>query len=452
MTQLSLSQALAIAVEHHRAGRLSEAESIYRQILDAVPFDVETRYQFGTVLSDLGDRPGAVEQFQRALQLDPQHVLSVRAMAHFAADFCSRDVVLPWCERLVSLLPSNASAHLALGDCLLELGRITDAERTYQRSLQCDSQRAEAHTGLAVARLLQGDFDRGWQEYEWRFRTKDYPHAQLPIPAWDGSPLPGKRIFLHYEQGLGDTLQLVRYALILKQQGATVILGCQPALARLFEISGVVDQVVTGGDVSFEAHAPLMSLPRIMGTTVETIPANVPYLTADAALVDCWRRELAGFDGYKIGIAWQGNPKSDPGTRRAIPLAHFAALARVPGVRLFSLQKGLGTEQLASAGFPIVDFGERLDASGPFMDTAALMKNMDLVVTSDTSIPHLAGAMGVPIWLPLSFSPDWRWMLVRTDSPWYPTLRLFRQKTLGDWAGVMREVADSLRAELSDDG
>jgi hypothetical protein len=192
-------------------------------------------------------------------------------------------------------------------------------------------------------------------------------------------------------------------------------------------------------------YLPLLSVPGALGTTASTIPCKIPYLSADPDLTDRWRQELAAIAGFKIGIAWQGSPDYPSGRWKAIPLAHFAPLASLPGVRLISLQKGFGAEQVAAVGFPLLDLSGRLDeAAGAFMDTAALIRSLDLVVTSDTSIAHLAGALGAPVWVALGFSPDWRWLLKRDDSPWYPTMRLFRQKTMGGWSDVFERIANAI--------
>jgi len=290
-------------------------------------------------------------------------------------------------------------------------------------------------------------FARGWPEYEWRWHRRQAVQRNFYATRWDGSPLAGRTILLHAEQGLGDTLQFVRYASLVKRRGGTIIVECQPPLVKLLTGCPGIDQVVAYGDAlpPFEFHAPLMSLPAIFGTTVETIPQEVPYLLADPELRQKWRGELEGMREFKVGIVWQGRPEPPWVGNRSIPLRKYAPLAQVPGVKLFSLQKGPGVEQLVASSVEVTDFGPRLDeATGPFLDTAALMRNLDLVITSDTATAHLAGALGVPVWVAIPVAPDWRWMLNRTDSPWYPTMRLFRQTNLGDWDTVFAQMATEL--------
>jgi len=276
---------------------------------------------------------------------------------------------------------------------------------------------------------------------------------RFPQPLWSGEPLAGKTILLHIEQGIGDTIQFIRYASIIKRQGAAVILECPKPLFGLLEGCPGIDQLLGQREdlPAFDVHAPLLSVPGILKTSLETVPATIPYVFPRPTLVEQWQKRLLDLDGLKIGISWQGNPKYRDDRFRSIPLRYFAPLAEIPGVCLISLQKGIGTEQLAAVRdlFPVTDFAAELDErSGPFMDTAAVMKNLDLVITSDTAAAHLAGALGVPVWVALPSVPDWRWLLDRSDSPWYPTMRLFRQRERGNWQGVFEEIKEALCQRL----
>jgi hypothetical protein len=272
----------------------------------------------------------------------------------------------------------------------------------------------------------------------------------FPRPLWDGSPLAGRTILLWCEKGLGDALQFARSIPLVKQQGGRVVLECPRILRELFgTLVGVEHLAVEGEPLPpYDVHAPLLSLPGLLGPTLATVPSDVPDLSADPALVERWRQKLEAVPGLRVGIACQGNPHHKWDRHRSVPLAAFAPLARVDGVRLVRLQKGPGSEQLPAAKgrLPVVDFGEALGASGPFPDTAALMPCLDLVVAVDTATAHLAGALGVPAWEVLSTIVDWRWLLSRDDSPWYPTMRLFRQRQLGDWGDVFARVTDEVAA------
>jgi hypothetical protein len=321
----------------------------------------------------------------------------------------------------------------------------------YQRALSLKPDYAAAHNNLGIAWLLMGNFQQGWPEYEWRWKCTELKLPSYRQPLWDGSPLKGRTILLLSEQGLGDTLQFIRFAPLLTRSGGRVIVTCRRALARLLASCPGIASVVAEGDrlPEFDVYAPLMSLPRLLGTTLATVPAEVPYLTADPALVEFWQRELSAIDGFRIGIVWQGSPGYRRDRFRSIPLLQLAPLARLEGVQLVSLQKGPGIDQLheVSRNFPVTDLGGRLDeTSGAFMDTAAVMMNLHLVIAADVAIAHLAGALGVRVWLALPAPPDWRWLLERADCPWYPTMRLFRQAQPGDWASVFERMAAEVRA------
>jgi hypothetical protein len=301
---------------------------------------------------------------------------------------------------------------------------------------------------------LSENFTDGLTEYEWRFRSRDYGPFKPRWPAWGGGALAGRTIVLAAEQGLGDTIQFIRYASLIKSRKARVVVECPALLHAVLARTPGVDRWITREmpDVPADCCVPLLSLPHRLGTTYETIPSDVPYVFADPELTDAWRTRLAEHQGFKIGIVWQGNPKC-PGDRfRSFPVSAFEPLAQLPGVHLVSLQKGAGVEQLAThrESWPLVDFGDALDADGgAFMDTAAIMMNLDLVITSDTAAAHLAGALGVPVWVVLPFVPDWRWLLERGDSPWYPTMRLFRQTEWGHWADVFEQVSAEVKALMA---
>jgi hypothetical protein len=276
------------------------------------------------------------------------------------------------------------------------------------------------------------------------------PPSQAPL--WDGSPLEGRTILVRVEQGLGDTLQFIRYLPLVQRRGGRVILVCQPALVGLLTGSrGLgIERLLAQGDPlpEYDLHVSLLSLPGLLGTTLENVPADVPYLEAEPQPVEAWRQRLGSYRGFKIGIVWQGNPDHRMDRFRSTRLAQFAPLARVPGVHLFSLQKGPGAEQLAALTdrFPVTDLGSGLD---DFRDTAAVLKNLDLVVSVDTSVAHLAGALGIPVWVALHFPAEWRWLTGREDSPWYPTMRLFRQTSPGQWEDVFRRIAEALRPRMA---
>jgi tetratricopeptide (TPR) repeat protein len=467
-------------------GRLEEAVASYHQALRLRPDYPEAHTNLGSVLTRLGRLDDALAQHHLALHLRPGYheahsnlgTTLVAQRKYAEAEGCYRAAL--------RLKPDYAEGHHNLGTALAEQGKLDEAVACYREALRLRPDYPEAcgnlatallaqgqpgeaaavyeqilqrkpnspdvHLSRALAFLLLGEWEQGWREYEWRWGCEEFGGLPYRQPQWDGAPLDGRTILLHAEQGLGDTLLFVRYARLVKQRGGKVVLACPKALMGLLAGCPGVDELVGQGTPlpDFDCHAPLLSLPGIFGTTPASVPAEVPYLFADAGLVETWRRELAATPGFKVGIAWQGNPRFKGDRLRSIPLARFQPLARAQGVRLLSLQKAFGSEQLRDIDFPVEDIASRLDeGSGPFLDTAAVMRNLDLVITSDTVIAHLAGALGVPVWLALAFSPHWVWLLHREDSPWYPTMRLFRQKRWGDWDEVFERMAAELKRQCA---
>jgi hypothetical protein len=323
----------------------------------------------------------------------------------------------------------------------------------YDQALTQEPSHGDRHFNRALLQLLTGNWIEGWPEYEWRWQSKGFPRCSFREPRWDGSPLAGRTLLVLAEQGLGDTIQFIRYALILpNRHDVKVIVRSPRALLKL--LTNVLGQIllVPEGDPlpAFDCYVPLLSLPGMLGTTPSDVSAAVPYLGALPQLVAQWRQRLLTFDNrhstsdFLVGIAWQGSPAFPSDRLRSVPLKCFAPLAGIKGIRLISLQKGPGGPEYLSRSVP-----EQLtnldEASGPFMDTAAIMAHLDLVICSDTAVAHLAGALGVPVWLALPTVPDWRWLLQREDSPWYPTMRLFRQTRYGCWEDVFESIAAELQ-------
>ncbi|MGO9915795.1 MAG: DUF6165 family protein [Isosphaeraceae bacterium] len=345
----------------------------------------------------------------------------------------------------------SADAYNNLGIAYAELGRFDEAIASYTSCLKIRPDHVDARMNRALAWLRKGDYAQGWAESEWRRKKRSLTPRPPNMPQWNGFPLAGRRILLITERGFGDTMQFVRFAPLLKRQRAgAVILECPEKLVKLLARTPGIDQLVPQGKPlpEYDVYCALLNVPGLTATSIEAIPVDVPYIFADPELVEHWRRELAASPGFKVGINWQGNPKCAGDRHRSIPLAHFEPISRVPGVKLFSIQKNDGREQLdALAGkFTVTDLGRRLDENtGPFLDTAAVLKNLDLLITSDTAVAHLAGALGVPVWMALSTTPDWRWLTNREDNPWYPTMRIFRQDQHMVWGPVFERMAAELR-------
>ena len=433
--------------------RLDEAKACYEQVLQKRPDLPEMHHNLGNVLREQGQLDQALARYDQALRLRPDYGKAFINRGIALVALVRIEEAIRNLERGVQLLPDLADAHTSLGVAYFLQQRFDEALGRYEHARKLNPQYAEAAWNQSLVWLLLGDYARGWPAYEWRFKCKrTTPMPAFTQPRWDGSPLNGRTILLYCEQGLGDTLQFVRYAPMIKGAGR-VIVQCQNALLRLLARTPGIDQLVGWGTAppAFDVWAPLMSLPALFDTKLETIPVAIPYVFADPDLVQHWKRQLAPIRGFRVGIAWQGSPRHAWDRHRSVALAQFEPLSRVEGVRLISLQKGPGSEQLRALGgkFPIVNVSELLDeAAGPFMDTAAIVANLDLVISVDTALAHLAGAMGVPVWLALSHTPDWRWLLHLSDNRWYPTARLFRQPKLGDWDDVFRQLSAALTEEV----
>ena len=436
---------------YRRQGRRTEAIACCRRALELAPAAAELHNNLGIALKEARELDAAVASLERSIQLDPQYADAHYNLANALTMLGRLDEAERAYRRAIELAPRQCDAHNNLGTLLETQGRLNEAMACYEAALHADGDSAEAHRNRALLRLLCGDYAQGWPEYEWRWRTSGHARPSYSQPQWEGQRVEGRAILLIAEQGLGDTVQLVRYApLVQEKSGARVVLTCPRPWHALLQTAPGIDRLVATDDVpgAFDYYVPLLSLPMIFKTTLETIPARIPYLAAESQRVEYWQRELAAVGAFKVGIAWQGNPEFAGDRYRSIPLEHFAPLADCEKVRLFSLQKNFGREQLAAlpAGFPIVDLDAKLDEStGAFVDTAAVMMSLDLVITSDTATAHVAGALGVPVWVALQYKPNWRFLLDRRDSPWYPTMRLFRQAKWGAWPEVFRQIAGELR-------
>jgi tetratricopeptide (TPR) repeat protein len=435
--------------------RRDEAKACYEKALQLRPDLAELHHNLGNVLREQHQFDAALASYQKALQLRPEYGKAHINRGIALVALGRIDEAINHLERGVQLRPDLADAHSSLGAALAVQQRFDEAIARYEHALKLKPDYAEAAWNRSLVWLLCGDYEQGWPAFEARWRCER--PEKLPAftqPRWDGSPLQGRTIVLCAEQGLGDTIHFVRYAAMVKERGGRVILNCQGSLIKLLTRTPGIDGMVAWGaqPPKFDVWLPLLSVPAVFRTTVATIPAPIPYIRPDPDLVAHWKRQLSPVRAFRVGIAWQGSPRHAWDRLRSVTLDAFEPLARIPGVRLISLQKNLGSEQVRAAQgrVPVLSLGECLDEdAGPFMDTAAILANLDLVITIDTAVAHLAGAMGVPAWLALNYSADWRWLLKRDDSPWYPTVRLFRQPKLGDWASVFRQIADSLATKVA---
>ncbi|HYD70469.1 tetratricopeptide repeat-containing glycosyltransferase family protein [Azospirillum sp.] len=392
----------------------------------------------------------AAEAFRAAIRLAPGLTAAHSNLGVVLRHLGRFEESLAAYAQALALRPDAADVLYNSGFALVGLGRLAEAEAVYRRVTELDPAGAGAHHQLGQLLLLRGAMAEGAAEFEWRANNvffRDRPETRHHVPVWDGRPLPDSTLWLQAEGGIGDAIQFIRYVPRLLDRVGRVALSYRPDLAHLFRTLAGGDRVLhnptsitrVGGCAMF------LSLPHLAGTTLDTVPADTPYLKADPGLVDHWRRVLADVPGLKVGLAWESR-----GDRvRSVAVAELlAALGSIPGVSLISLQKGLGAEELAA--LPEEQRARircyALDEGGEvFADTAAIMTVVDLVITIDTAVAHLAGALGVATWVLLAHLPEWRWLMDREDSPWYPTLRLFRQRTAGDWAPPLAEAAGLLR-------
>jgi tetratricopeptide (TPR) repeat protein len=468
-----------LGTAYTRQDKLKEAVECFREAIRLDSRHATAHFNCGTALEAQGRFDEALTLYEEAIRLRPNNVKAHDSLAIALLRAGKSHDAIECCREALRLKPDHLEAKYNLGIIAHEQGNLEEAMGLYEHVWAADHTHVGARFNRGLLWLLQGRWAEGWTDYEWRWERFGFARREFSQPKWDGSSLDGKTILLYAEQGLGDTFQFIRYAQLVKQRGGRVIVECQPRLVRLLTDLPAIDRVAAEGDElpAFDVHASLLSLPGILRTTLASVPGDVPYLHADLASIGRWRsverkentesnhsltpHSALRTPHFLIGIAWQGTPSYHNDPRRSIPLKQFLRLAKVPGVRFISLQKGPGTEQLTEKCWvrsveskqdqtphsapstlfcaPVLD-----EESGAFMDTAALMKNLDLVISSDTAVAHLAGALGVPIWLALAHIPDWRWMLQRDDSPWYPSMRLFRQNRAGDWDEVFERIAEEL--------
>jgi Tfp pilus assembly protein PilF len=470
--------------ELHARGRLDDAARCYRQALSRDPKLVTARTALGSALWGLDCRPEAIAQFEEAVALAPDAFEPARCLAdayyvvgqqaaalkyylqaaaadqQCAAVFSNLGALLRQMgyprealralNRALTLAPADPGALVNSGLACQDLGDVQTALSCYELAIAARSDHNDALWDRAIVLLLTGDFARGWAAHEHRTWVIERAGKLRTFsqPRWDGSPLDGRRILIHAEQGIGDQLQFVRFARRVKRLGGTVIVECHPALVRLIAgCEGIDELVPAGGPLpAFDVYLPVMSLPHALGTGAEFLGAEVPYLSAPGPCPAPVAAALKRAPGLTVGLVWAGEPAHTNDRNRSVGLQALLPLLDVPGVSFVSLQKGAGAAALAELAPQLRDRLPDLGATfADFADTAHAVERLDLVIAVDTSVVHLAGALGKPVWVLLPFMPDWRWMLDRTDTPWYPSARLFRQRERGDWAGVVAAVDAALR-------
>lgn len=473
----SISGALLVDLD-----RDAEAECYFRQAVTLSPESVEALMDLGKILRTLGKLAEAIECFYQALRLSPESIAGLNELGIAFSHQDKYSEALDCFQRALQLSPARAETLCNLGNLFLRMrcfpdaidhlrralalkpdfsmawnnlagtlqgaalasgdeGGLDEAEQCYRRALESEPEAPDVHVNLALLCLVRGRLDEGWREYSWRLKAKKSPR-RFSRPLWQGESFVGRTLLLHAEQGMGDTIQFVRFASKVKQRGGGVMLLCQKALKPLLIGCAGIDVLLDEGQVlsGFDVHAPLLSLPGIFGVTLENIPGETPYLFPDPDRVAYWKSRLAGYRGMKVGIVWQGNAGHSGDRWRSIPLACFESLLHIPDIHLFSLQTGFGQEQIAK----VAENWGLIELDLPFAEKAAAMMSLDLIITCDTAVAHLAGALGRPVWVAIPAIPDWRWLTERQDTLWYSTMRLFRQSKLGQWSGVFENIANAI--------
>jgi len=473
----SIEHLIALALGHHQSGRLTEARALYLKVLridadqpialhmlglvaladqnfdQAVlmfeqalavnPNNVDAACNLGVALRGLGRLDEAVEAFRRA---GPEDATALYNLGLTLSDLGRPQKARETYEAALSQRPGHGETLNNLGNTLWDLGRLNEAEARYREALSIDPHNAEIHKTLGFLQLLRGDFKNGWENYAWRLKEADCPLVGLSYeqPEWQGESLKGKTLFVYHEQGLGDVIQFARYLPLLKAKGGRVVFEVQAPLYDLMVASNIADMTLRAGETppAFDFHIPLLELPRLFGTTLETIPGETPYLKVSDDRQKAWAGRMANDKGFKVGLVWTGNPVVSSNPQRSIDPRLLKPLADLPDISLYSLQVGRDGEAREVFGSAITDLAPLLK---DYADTAAAMERMDLVVSTCTSPVHMAGALGRPCWALLCKWPDWRWLLERDGSPWYPGMKLFRQDAAGDWSAVIERVIEALK-------
>lgn len=452
-----------LGTAYEKTNNQTEAVAAYQKAAQLDPESFDNQHRLGNLFRSLEKLEDAVEPYRKAIELQPHNVHIMMDLANTLHMLNRNEEALELYKNVLEINPNIISALYNFGFTLKKLGHLERAMDVYQQVLARKPDYAHAHFSLSSIYLTLSNFEQGLEEYEWRWQTYNESTKKFNCPVWEGQDLTNQTILMYAEQGLGDTLQFIRYAKILKEQYSNIriIFESQTPLVPLLQQQPYIDQVIArGGKTAPFAHyqIPLMSIPRIVKTRLETIPADIPYLQGNTNLAQSWKERLPSDNNLKVGICWQGNARySTQSLRRAVAaksveLELFAPLASLKGVTLYSLQRIDGDDQISNCAFKdkLIVFDESFDQeNGRFIDTTAVIENLDLIISVDTSIAHLAGALGKPTWILLPKHTDWRWFLNRTDSPWYPTVQLFRQQNAGQWEPVIKQLVEQLQTILT---
>ena len=448
------------------------AISYFQQVLETIIFHPAALYNAAFAYQMLDEYDAAITYYLCLLELDPSHIDSLNNLGVIYKKKSFADKAEEYFNKVLEVDPENTNAVINLAKIKIEKNEISsalillndlglikmrkgfveEALELWKIAQKISPELADLNYNVAHAQLLLGNFEEGWKNYEWRKKKKEYIERKFKQPELTHQEIKGKTVFVYDEQGLGDAIQFVRYLDLLKAQGATVVFQYNKKLAGIFSKVKSVDYHIPDrniviDDIHFDYHVSLLSLPKYFKTDLKSIPQNVPYIYSDKTVSQKLSLLFRKQSKFNIGIVWSGNPENSNDKNRSCHLSYFSKLSSLENVQLISLQKGPGLEQLEELKFTVINL-EKLEINS-FLHNTAVIENLDLLISVDTSVAHLAGAMGKPVWLLLPFMPDWRWMLNRKDTPWYPNTRLFRQHQPGDWGAVFNEVIKELKTEIT---
>ncbi len=470
----------------HQGGKLEEAESFYEEVIRIDPDHADALHLLGAVSYQMKKYKKAIAYTEKALRLKPENNDLHTNLGNAHLGNGETEAAIFHYRRAIELNKGDAISYYNLGNAYKEQGAFDDAVKCYEKALQINPEMAEAyynygnalqdkhhidslaipyyrktislkpefaeaHWNLSLALLVTGKFNEGWKEYEWRCRIRGIsPNLPFDRPLWDGShDISGRTLLIYAEQGFGDVIQFIRYVPLISRLGAKVIIECQNELVSLLSAVDGVSEVYGRGEplTDFDLQSPILSLPYLLGTDIATIPRDIPYIIPENSLVDKWRASMSKYESadMKVGLAWAGKPSHKRDLYRSFPLSVYAPLAGFKNITFFNLQKD-DTAQDVKSHPEDMNLVELMGEVSDFSDTAAFIENLDLVISADTAVAHLAGAMGKPVWTLLPYAPDWRWLLDRSDSPWYPTMKLFRQSKPMDWADAIQKICSELSA------
>ncbi len=451
LLQSKTQEFFQLALQFHKKNQLSEAESLYLQVLFLEPKHADSLHNIAEISLRLGRYPKALIKIEEALQIVPNHSNFLNTKIAILLALNQFEEARKLSLALIKLCPNFSFAYTNLAIAEVNLQQTQQALDHFRIAIALDPNNPYAHDGLGLTLLLLGHLQEGWKEEEWRWKKQEVPPNRYPnTTPWKGENLQGKTLLIYLEQGKGDVFQFFRYVSLLCAKGVNVLVEDFPEASKLLWRSLPPNAEIFDSKKPkyFDYSCALMSVAWRYGTTLESIPANIPYLKPHPQTVKAWQSSLRQDSSFKVGIVWAGSPSHANDCNRSITLDEFAPLFEIPGITLYSLQKDLPASQVQTSilGNRLVDLSKKLI---DFDETAAVLQHLDLVICVDTAIAHLAGALGSNVWTLLPFRPDWRWLLERSDTPWYPTMRLFRQPSLGNWRDVMQQVKSSLEKLLS---